>query len=131
MGFFSRLFGTPDAKELAPGRGWTVAVVGESQYQAALAKQYRKHGGSGHDVKVKAVLITEADNNFDASAVRVEVSGMIVGYLPREAAKEYRSTIGHDSASCAAKIVGGHALGDGTTASFGIKLNAAWPPRTR
>jgi hypothetical protein len=41
---------------LAPGRGWTVPVVGEASYQDDIQSLYRKHGGSGHDLKVGATV---------------------------------------------------------------------------
>lgn len=130
MRIWARIFGASDPKgELAPGRGWTVRVVGESQYQAALARQYRKHGGTEHDVKVTAELLPQADNEHDANAVRVMVGGAVVGYLPREAAAEYCAALGDTAGRCSAKIVGGYVLEDGERASYGLKLNAAWPPR--
>ena len=55
LGFLSGMFGrTKRANVLAPGRGWTVPVVGEAPYQAAIQSLYRKHGGRGHDLKVSA-----------------------------------------------------------------------------
>ena len=52
MGFLRRLFGFEQTSSLAPGRGWIVPVVGESQYQDTLQSLYRKNGGLGHDIKV-------------------------------------------------------------------------------
>ncbi|MFH1342845.1 MAG: HIRAN domain-containing protein [Pseudomonadota bacterium] len=107
----------------------TLPVVGESNYQTALARQYRKHGGTEHDVKVTAQLQPEQGNPHDANAVRVAVGGGLVGYLPRQAAAEYRAALGAAAGLCSAKIVGGYLMEDGERASFGVKLNAAWPPR--
>ncbi|MEH2508679.1 hypothetical protein V1291_000033 [Nitrobacteraceae bacterium AZCC 1564] len=131
MGFFAKLFGRTRVQELARGRGWTVSVVGESHYQANLDRQYRKNGGTEHDLKVSAILVPEAENGFDANAVRVDIGGQVVGYLPAQMAMEYRAAFGAISTQCSAKIIGGFALEDGSSAHFGAKLNVSWPPRLK
>ncbi len=130
--FFSAIFvsSTPE-NALAPGRGWTVPVVGEASYQAAIRSLYRKHGGKGHDLKVTATVTPEAGNAFDANAVQIEIDGRTVGYLSREMAVEYRAALGATAGQCSAKIVGGHELEDGSAAHFGVKLHMAWPPRPK
>lgn len=130
LDFFSAIFGSSaPANVLAPGRGWTVPVVGEASYQDAIQSLYRKHGGRGHDLKVAAVVVPEDGNEFDANAVRVEIDGRKVGYLSRGMAVEYRAALGDTAGQCSAKIVGGYELDDGSTAHFGVKLHMAWPPR--
>jgi hypothetical protein len=131
MGFLGRLFGFDQTSALAPGRGWTVPVVGEAQYQDVLQKLYRKNGGSGHDIKVGATLVPKDDNAFDSNAVRIEIESRGVGYLPREMAREYRAELGESIGQCSAKIVGGFERDDGSSAYFGVKLNLAWPPRMK
>lgn len=127
MEFLKRLFGSRRAGTLASGRGWIVPVVGEASYQSALQVLYRKNGGTGHDLKVSAVLVPEDDNAFDPNAVRVEIGSRRVGYLAREMALQYREALGGSSGQCGAKIVGGFELDDGSLAHFGVKLNLAWP----
>ena len=94
------------------------------------------HGGTEDGAKSTATLIPEDDNEYDANAVRVELGGRLVGYLPRELAQEYRSAVGTTSGRCGAKIVGGYLLDDDERedegrerAYFGVWLNIAWPPR--
>jgi hypothetical protein len=43
-------------------------------------------------------------------------------------AAEYRRALGTAPGECGAKIVGGFVLDGGTRASFGVRLNVAWPP---
>jgi hypothetical protein len=131
MAFFRRLFGFKRASSLAPGRGWVVPVVGESHYQDVLQMLYRKNGGSGHDIKVSAVLVPEDDNAFDINAVRIDIESRGVGYLPRELALQYRAALGESAGQCIAKILGGFELDDGSSASYGVMLNLAWPPRMK
>lgn len=124
IGFLKRLFGST-AADLAPGRGWTVDVVGESQFQPALK---RLKGNHEHDRKVVAHLVPDPGNAHDPNAVCVEIGGHLVGYLPRERAAEYRLNA---PGRCSAKIVGGFELDDGAMAHFGVKLNLSWPPKFR
>jgi len=118
----------PAPSLLRPGRGWTTDIYGESNYQPALSKAYRRHGGTGSDLKVSATLVPEQNNKHDSNAVRVEIDGSTVGYLPREKAAEYRASLGAQSGQCGAKITGGHERYNGERAFFGVKLNMRWPP---
>ena len=110
---FGLLFGKAPVAEVAPGRGWTTEVVGESQYQDELRVLYRMHGGTEHDIKVIASVVPEDDNRHDPNAVRVEIKKRVVGYLTRQMAAEYRAAVGTASGRCSAKIVGGFALDNG------------------
>jgi hypothetical protein len=58
-------------------------------------------------LKVSAVLVREADNAFDANAVRIEIGSRRAGYLSREMALQYREALGESAGQCSAKIVGG------------------------
>lgn len=129
MGLWKWLFGRSRPAEFARGRGWTIPVVGESHYQSEIGGQYRANGGTEHDLKVTAVLMPEPSNPHDANAVAVLVGGQTVGYLPRDLAAEYGSSVGPVTGWCSAKIIGGFVFEDGTRASYGVKLNLSWPPR--
>lgn len=63
-------------------------IVGESYRQSALRRLWNP------DVTYDAVLIPEPDNPHDRNAVRVEISGIHVGYLSRETARTYREVMG-------------------------------------
>lgn len=131
LDFLSGMFGrTKRVNVLAPGRGWTVPVVGEAPYQAAIQSLYRKHGGRGHDLKVSAFVVPDS-HAFNANAVRIEIEGRTVGYFSRRMAVEYRAALGETAGYCSAKIVGDHDLDDGSTTRFGVKLRMAWPPRLK
>lgn len=60
-------------------------VSGESHYKATLEKILgpSKNGHSRRRAVV-AVLTHEPDNEYDSNAVRVEIGGEMVGYIPRD-----------------------------------------------
>jgi hypothetical protein len=102
--------GTPTPQAFLNGNGnFDLEIVGESNYQPAL----RRVCGPGkvrHECK--AILVLEDDNPHDKKAVRVDINGDTVGYLSREAAREYRKGLkkaGHPelTAECNAIIIGG------------------------
>lgn len=89
---FKKLLGgtsAPDASKAAvPGDWWqwpalaqTSAqhVVGESNYQDALAAAVDQYGRA-----VMVQLVAEPSNKYDRRAIRVDVGGRAVGYVPRE-----------------------------------------------
>ncbi|HEX5910612.1 MAG TPA: HIRAN domain-containing protein [Thermoleophilaceae bacterium] len=61
----------------------SINVAGESHYQEAL-RAIAGDGDVRHDTE--AHLIPEPENEYDPNAVRVEIDGRKVGYLPRDLA---------------------------------------------
>ncbi len=141
MRLLERLFGSKGTQlsALKKGRGWTFDVVGESNYQEELSAYYERHGGNGSDLIVQSVVLRAEDNNpHDSKAVRVELQGRAVGYLPRARAAEYRAALSDtealkNGATCSAKVTGGFEMDDDLKgrdrAHFGLKLNVSWPPK--
>lgn len=77
------------AIRLQGGGKYEFAVLGVSRYQTALEKIYGKdHRDDGK--QVEAVLVLEDSNPHDQKAVRVDIQGLTVGYLPGDLAREYR-----------------------------------------
>ena len=110
-------------------------VRGESNYQVALEKIAGPRSDLAKRFSCHAVLIREPTNPFDPNAVRVEIQGMTVGYLPRDDAEEIGEFLLDEGGvaavgRCNAIIVGGwtRSSGDG---SFGVKLDIDWPPERR
>lgn len=110
--------------------GFDVAVVGESNYQEALERICggRSADGASHDCT--AVLRPEPQNPYDPNAIRVEIDGLLVGYLARPAAKAYgpvaeRLTQQGQIGTCDARIVGGWERGDeyAERGHFGVRLD--------
>ncbi len=112
-----------------PGSGtYSIAIVGESRYQAALASICNGRSEEGYEKIVQAVLIYEDDNPYDDKAIRVEIQGQTVGYLSRENARLYRKrreAAGQKgiTITCSAKIVGGWYRSPTDIGHFGVKLD--------
>lgn len=133
MGFLSRLFGQPLPKSeqdvLLQGLGtFSTQVVGESHYQEKLSKICGGFSEKGVEYVTSARLIHADENPYDNKAIRVEISGMTVGYLSREEARYYRERMqaaGHAgmTATCKAKITGGWYRGKEDIGNFGVTLD--------
>lgn len=108
--------------------GFDVEVVGESNYQDALAAACGGRQKDGVNYDCTAVLRPEPSNPYDANAIRVEINGRLVGYLNRHAAKAYKPVADRLAAdgkvgTCQALIVGGWDRGRGDTGHFGVRLD--------
>ena len=87
----------------------SVNVAGESHYQDAL----RAIAGAGevrHETEAR--LIREPENEYDPNAIRVEIDGRKVGYLPRDLAPAWGPRLDELASrrrvgGCEATIVGG------------------------
>lgn len=80
--------------ELWGSRHPNFEVVGEAYRRDAFRKIYKKRSlAPGQEFYGEAVLIPEQGNVHDASAVRVDVDDIAVGYLPREDASRYRPVL--------------------------------------
>lgn len=72
---------------MVEARGWFNAdVVGESNYFNNIKKIVG--GRDGEHTKI-ATLIREPNNKFDKNAVRIDIDGLTVGYIPRDEAVGY------------------------------------------
>lgn len=104
-------------------------VVGESNYQAALehAAGGRTPDGCATSL-VTAELVREPRNRYDRNAVRVDIAGQAVGYLPRVDAPRYHQLVmalweQGVVATCWARLTGGWDRGPDDQGSIGIVLD--------
>lgn len=103
------------------------SIVGESNYQAALAAIAGDHGKKKARVECIAELRPDDDNPHDDKAVEVCVEGRTVGYLARDEARKFRRRLGQkgltdQSTYCAALVVGGGEW-RGEVRHYGIQLD--------
>jgi hypothetical protein len=121
----------PETLKIAkiPGTGeYMFEIVGESNYQTAIASICGGVTEDGANKFTEATLYLEDDNKYDNQAVRVEIEGKTVGYLSRENARLYReklSSIGLPNLTgiCGAVIRGGWDRGPEDKGNFGVKLD--------
>jgi hypothetical protein len=123
----------PTVAIAGPGK-FALAVVGESRYQKNLETICGPRCEDGVDHSAEATLVLEDANPHDASAVRVDIAGLTVGYLSREHARQYRSELAKAGqprvmATCAAKIRGGWDRGPRNRGDFGVWLDLPMSPR--
>lgn len=111
--------------------GRLVNVAGESHYQDALTEIVGDAAASEAQVRhpTEAVLVPEPDNPHDANAVRVEIDGRKVGYLPRAEAVAYgpmlRTLADRGRAAAAEAVVAGRT--DAGTSNLGVFLRLPEP----
>jgi hypothetical protein len=104
-------------------------VVGESNYQPALEQAAGGRTPDGCAISlVTAELVRDPHNRYDRNAVRVDIAGQLVGYLPRTDAPMYHQLITTLwerglAASCWAQLTGGWDRGPYDRGSIGIVLN--------
>lgn len=102
-------------------------AVGESNYQAALARICGGHSRYGHELDCRALIVPEPTNAHDPNARKVVISGALVGYIPRDQAvrlKELTEAVDRSNATLevAAQITGGWRTNQHDEGSFGVKL---------
>lgn len=103
-------------------------VVGESNYQNAITSIAGHHGDQPPTAIFKALLIPENNNEYDSSAIRVDIQSKTVGYMSRDDARSFRLRLGanklQDQATfCNAIIIGGFITRDGDRAFYGVRLD--------
>jgi hypothetical protein len=104
-------------------------VVGESHYQSALeaASGGRTPDGAACPL-VTALLVKEPRNPYDQHAVRVDVGGQTVGYIPRDWTSAFHPVLATleqlgQAATCRAWLTGGWDRGGLDRGHFGIRLD--------
>jgi hypothetical protein len=112
---------------IAPGGEQHVA--GESNYQGALEHAAGGRTPDGCAISlVTAELVREPRNRYDRNAVRVDIAGQVVGYLPRTDAPSYHQLVAALwdeglAATCWARLTGGWDRGRYDQGSIGVVLD--------
>ncbi|MDP5307894.1 HIRAN domain-containing protein [Paracoccus spongiarum] len=100
-------------------------MVGESNYQDALAKVAGGYQRDSQAFEIPAVIALDPANSYDPNAVKVEIKGVTVGYLPAAEAKrigEMMRQQGIEEADLKAQIRGGWRTNQHDQGNFGVKL---------
>jgi hypothetical protein len=117
---------TQPTLRLQGGGKYEFAVMGVARYRPAFEKIC---GNDQRDPKiVEALLVLEDTESHDKKAVRVEVQGRTVGYLPTDIAEAYRKRLlesGYPGARsiCNAKIIVRMHSSIGGNADYALRLD--------
>lgn len=118
------MFGPKIAKVHGDGR-FAMEVRGESHYQRALERVAKSRSAPGEPVYTSARLTPER-NRHDPNAVRVEIDGRKVGYIPKELSAGFRHALKvHEIGGvvqCPAVVRGGRQVGR-EYYPFGVRLD--------
>lgn len=123
-----------ERREINAGCGqFGLEVVGESQYQAAIARASKQARRVGERRIIRVRVEREPTNQYDPQAVRiVSTYGETLGYLSRESASSYqKALIEFENAgltvSCAASLYGD----DPDRPAMGLYLDLLFPKKLR
>lgn len=115
--------------EMEGDGSFSFPVVGESHYQDALRRIAGPEAEKGKRHECAAVITHQPRNRHDKNACAVTIGGNLVGYLPRDEAKDFvvfMKTKGLSegfSVGCRAVIKGGWVAKDGYRGSYGVDLD--------
>lgn len=94
-------------------------IVGEQSYQANLRKIAGSKQENSKYVEVTARVVSEPFNAYDKNAVKIEISGLTVGYLCRDDAKLLAGKVINKTVPA---LINGGWLDDDSEGSYGVKL---------
>jgi hypothetical protein len=118
----------PDAPKLRGDGRFTIAVSGSSEHQVALARLAAR--GTGPDRE--AALVPEPGRGDEPGRIRVEIEGLVVGHLDRDASRRWlarqgRSRIARTTVRVDARIEPIDAVTAGGPCAWGVRLSLPDP----
>lgn len=99
--------------------GYTFDIVGEQSYQSNLKKIAGKKETESKYVQVVANIISEPSNPYDKNAIKVEINGLIVGYISKN---EAQAMSGRKINKAIPAVINGGWKDDKSEGSYGVKL---------
>lgn len=100
-------------------RSYAFNIVGEQAYQDNLQKIAGKKEEESKFVEVTAKVLSDPFNKFDKNAVKVEIEGLLVGFLSKEQAKLLSGKVINKEVPA---VIDGGWLDDESEGSYGVKL---------
>lgn len=98
---------------------YTYNIVGEESYQSNIAKIAGKKEIHSKFFEIPAKVISEPNNKFDPNAIKVEINGYTVGYLPKD---EARKLSGKKIKKVVPAVINGGWHDEKSEGSYGVKL---------
>lgn len=100
-------------------RNYAFNIVGEQAYQDNLQKIAGKKEEDSKFVEVVAKVSSDPFNAYDKNAVKVEINGLLVGFLSREDAKHLARKVINKNVPA---VINGGWLDEDSEGSYGVKL---------
>lgn len=94
-------------------------IVGEQSYQQNLARISGLKELRSKHFECYALVISEPSNKFDKNAIRVEINGLVVGYVPKEKAKKLSK---YSIRKTVPALINGGWRDDYSEGNYGVKL---------
>lgn len=98
---------------------YTFEIVGEQSCQKNLRKLAGEKEEESKFVEVTAKVLSDPFNKFDQNAVKVEIDGLLVGFLSKEHAKMLSGRVINKEVPA---VIDGGWLDDESEGSYGVKL---------
>lgn len=108
-----------NASNISLATSYTFDIVGEQSYQANLKKIAGKKEIKSKFFECYAKVSSEPFNKYDKNAVKVEINGLLVGYLNKNEASKLSGTVVNKTVPA---VVNGGWLDDDSEGSYGVKL---------
>lgn len=115
----------PKARVISDLKSFPFNIAGESNYQDALEEIASGYRRDSQAVLVTALVMLDPENRYDPNAVRVEIEGQTVGYIPKIKAKligEMMQAQGVRAATVEAQVRGGWRTNQHDQGHFGVRL---------
>lgn len=94
-------------------------IVGEQSYQQNLARISGLKELRSKHFECYALVVSEPSNKFDKNAIRVEINGLVVGYIPKEKAKKLSR---YSVRKTVPALINGGWKDDYSEGNYGVKL---------
>lgn len=101
---------------------YTYEIVGEQSYQDNLKRIAGEKQNVSKEYETRARVVSEPTNKFDKNAIKVEINGLTVGYIPKKDAATVSKQVKGIDKIVPAVIVGGW-KDEESEGSFGVKLS--------
>ena len=98
---------------------YTFEITGEQSYQHHLTKIARVADPASKLIEVTANVRSEQSKQLDCHSIRVEIQGLLVGYLKQQDAKQLA---GHTIDKKVSAVISRGKLDDDNEEHFGVKL---------
>lgn len=107
--------------------GTAIGVAGTSYRQVQIKKILKEKNINATGIDVTATLVPETSNKHDKYAVRIEIHGVHIGYIPADLTQNFRGMLARrglagNTTSCDARLYGGYIKDNGESMPYGANF---------